>query len=309
MMRAVMTEITRFMYPREWPPNEFVEEITFQGDDYTKDGDKRDLTLLLNRPTYTKFSKENPSPALMYIHGGGSISLNARYYDEVCQRWADESGIVVFNLEYRLAPETPAPGGIMDCYAALKYIIANAEKYGVDPKRVTFSGESGGGYLSMALGMELSKRGESGLVPFIMGSATMIGGDIFEMTEEDFGKGYEDPHGMQFFLGGIVNAVAGVASGTPYEQIKDRVDVFVTNMPDEILKNFPPTVLWTSEYDSCRWGTESMAKLLEKHGKLLDYIVHPGTDHCWYIADVFGKSPSTQKFWDDNVTVLKKYLD
>jgi acetyl esterase/lipase len=245
----------------------------------------------------------------MYIHGGGAISLNARNYDEACQRWADESGIVVFNLEYRLAPETPAPGGIMDCYAGLKYILANAEKYGVDPKRVTFSGESGGGYLSMALGMELSKRGESGLVPFIMGSATMIGGMIQEMTAEDFARGYDDPHGMQWSQGAIFNAIAGVASGTPYEQIKDRVDVFVTNMPDDLLKNFPPTVLWTSEYDNCRWGTEVMAQLLEKHGKLLDYIVHPGTEHCWYLGDVLGKSPSTQKFWDDNVTVLKKYLN
>ncbi len=245
----------------------------------------------------------------MYIHGGGAIALSGKFFDYTCQRWADENDLVVFNLDYRLAPETPAPGGIMDCYAGLKYILANAEKYGVDPTRVTFTGDSGGGYLSMGLGMELSKRGESSLVPFIMGSATMIGGMIQEMTAEDFCKGYDDPHGMQWSQGAIFNAIAGVASGTPYEQIKDRVDVFVTNMPDDLLKNFPPTVLWTSEYDNCRWGTEVMAQLLEKHGKLLDYIVLPGTAHCWYLGDVLGKSPSTQKFWDDNVTVLKKYLN
>jgi acetyl esterase/lipase len=308
LLRTVFNEAVRFAYPRKVPAPAFVEEIKFQGERYTKDGDFRVLTLLLNRPTYTKFWEDDPSPALMYIHGGGGIALDARYADECCQRWADESGIVVFNLEYRLAPETPAPGGIMDCYAGLKYIIDNAWKYDVDPKRVTFSGESGGGYLAMGLGMELSKRGESDLVPFIMGSATMVGGQLFEMTEEDMAKGYDDPQSMQLFMGGMVNALAGVPFGTPYEQIKDRVDVFITNMPEEILKNFPPTVLWTSEYDSCRWGTEVMAQLLEKHGKLLDYIVHPGVEHCWYFADVFHKSPSTQKFWDDNVTVLKKYL-
>jgi acetyl esterase/lipase len=128
------------------------------------------------------------------------------------------------------------------------------------------------------------------------------------MTEEDMTKGYDDPQAMQFLVGGMVTALAGVPFGTPYEQIKHRADVFITNMPDEILKNFPPTVLWTSEYDSCRWGVEVMAQRLEKHGKLLDYIVHPGTEHAWYFADVFQKSPSTQKFWDDNVTVMKKYL-
>jgi acetyl esterase/lipase len=178
MLRAVMVEAVRFAYPREPVAPAFAEEITFQGDDYTKDGDKRDLKLFLNRPKTTKFGKENQSPALLYMHGGGAMALDARFADECCQRWADESDILVFNLEYRLAPETPAPGGIMDCYAALKFIIANAEKYGVDPKRVTISGESGGAYLSMGLGMELSKRGESSLVPFIMGSCPMIGGKL-----------------------------------------------------------------------------------------------------------------------------------
>jgi acetyl esterase len=118
----------------------------------------------------------------MYIHGGGAVASSALQYDRCCQSWADENDLVVFNLDYRLAPEMPAPGGIMDCYDGLKYILANAEKYAVDPMRVTFSRESGGGYLSMALGMELSKKGESSLVPFIMGSATLIGGMLQEIT-------------------------------------------------------------------------------------------------------------------------------
>jgi acetyl esterase/lipase len=215
---------------------------------------------------------------------------------------------VVFNLDYRLAPETPAPGGILDCYAGLKFIIANAEKYGIDPKRVTFTGDSGGGYLSMGLGMELSKRGESGLVPFIIGSACMVGVGLITMTAEDYAKGYDDPHRMTLLTTSISQALAGVDGQTPYETIKDRADVFVTNMADDLLKNFPPTVLFTSEFDICRWGTEVMAQLLEKHSKLLDYIVHPGATHCWYFADHKNKSPSTQKCWDDYGKVFNRYL-
>jgi acetyl esterase/lipase len=290
-----------------WPKC-FTEEITFQGDDYTKDGDKRDLKFLLNRPKTTKHSKENPSPALMYIHGGGAIALSGKFFDYTCQRWADENDLVVFNLDYRLAPETPAPGGILDCYAGLKYILANAEKYGVDPKRVTFSGDSGGGYLSMGLGMELSKRGETSLVPFIIGSCCMIGSERFTMTEEDYAKGYDDPHGSHFFFHTISQALAGVDGQTPYEAIKDRADVFVTNMADDLLKNFPPTVLFTSEFDSCRWGNENLAKLLEKHGKLLDYIVHPGLDHCWYITDFENSCSTTLDCGADYGKVFDRYL-
>ncbi len=243
----------------------------------------------------------------MYLQGGGAIAFNAKCSDAACQRWADENDLVVFNLDDRLAPETPAPGGIMDCYAGLKYILANAEKYGVDPKRVTFTGDSGGGYLSMGLGMELSKRGESGLVPFIIGSACMVGGNYWELTEEDMKTG-DNIEQTKDTMTLCTTCLAGVPVDTPYEQIKDRVDAFVTNMPDDLLKNFPPTVLFSSELVLYRSVTVGMAQLLEKHGKLLDYIVHPGTAHCWYFGDVLGKSPSTQKFWDDNVTVLKKYL-
>jgi acetyl esterase/lipase len=155
----------------------------------------------------------------MYIHGGGAVASNALQYDRCCQRWADETDLVVFNLDYRLAPETPAPGGILDCYAGLKFIIANAEKYGVDPTRVTFTGDSGGGYLSMGLGMELSKRGESGLVPFIIGSACMDGAGLFTMTAEDMAKSYDDPHGTLLFMTTISQALAGVDGQTPYESI------------------------------------------------------------------------------------------
>jgi acetyl esterase/lipase len=305
--RAMANELFKVTFDEQTRAPTFVEEITFQGEDFTKDGDKRDLKLLLNRPKTTKHSKENPSPALMYLHGGGAIAFNAKCSDAACQRWADENDLVVFNLDYRLAPETPAPGGILDCYAGLKFIIANAEKYGIDPTRVTFTGDSGGGYLSMGLGMELSKRGESGIVPFIIGSACMVGGIFWEMTEEDKKKG-DDIEKTACSLSIATASLAGVAVGTPYEQIKDRVDVFVTNMPDEILKNFPPTVLFTSEFDICRWGTEVMAQLLEKHGKLLDYIVHPGATHCWYFADHKNRSPSTQKCWDDYGKVFKRYL-
>jgi acetyl esterase len=289
-------------------PYYFTEEITFQGDDYTKDGDKRDLKLLLYRPKTTKHSAENPSPALMYIHGGAAIALPATCADYPCQRWADENDLVVFSVEYRLAPETPAPGGILDCYAGLRYILANAEKYGVDPKRVTFSGDSGGGYLSVALGMELSRRGEASLVPFMIGSACMIGSALFNMTEEDYAKGYDDPHGVVWFMTASIQALAGVDGQTPYAAFKDRADVFVTNMGDDLLKNFPPTVLFTSEFDSCRWGTEDMARLLEKHGKLLDYIVHPGTEHCWYLTDTVDEISTSLDCWADYRKIFSKYL-
>ena len=60
--------------------------------------------------------------AMIYFHGGGAVMQDP--YQYYCQSaamavWGD---MTVFSCEYRLGPETRAPGGILDAYAAVNYI-------------------------------------------------------------------------------------------------------------------------------------------------------------------------------------------
>ena len=77
---------------------------------------------------------------------------------------AENCGMVVFNVDYRLAPEAKCPENIEDFYSALKYVLANASTLGVDAGRVGIWGESGGGYLTAGLCVLLAQRDESHLV-------------------------------------------------------------------------------------------------------------------------------------------------
>ena len=61
---------------------------------------------------------------------------------------AETGEVVVFNVDYRLAPEAKCPENIKDFYSVLKYVIDNSSTLGVDPARVAIWGESGGGYLT-----------------------------------------------------------------------------------------------------------------------------------------------------------------
>ena len=81
-------------------------------------------------------------------------------------RYAVEADVTIINVNYRLAPEHPAPKGIYDAYAALKEILKNHRKYGINPKRVGVFGESGGGYITAGLGILLAEKNESKLVRF-----------------------------------------------------------------------------------------------------------------------------------------------
>lgn len=69
---------------------------------------------------------EEPSAALLWIHGGGYVMGTARQDDFFCRKVMHETGIPVVSVDYRLAPEHPYPIPLEDCYAALLAVRAGA---------------------------------------------------------------------------------------------------------------------------------------------------------------------------------------
>ncbi|MEJ5216645.1 alpha/beta hydrolase [Cognatishimia sp. D5M38] len=104
--------------------------------------------------------RATPAPAIIYIHGGGYVFGTAEQYDGYCYDLAQTSGAVVLNVEYRLAPETPFPGPVEDCYDVLTYAYQNAASLGIDPTRISIMGHSAGGGLCASLAILARDRGE-----------------------------------------------------------------------------------------------------------------------------------------------------
>lgn len=98
-------------------------------------------------------------PAILHIHGGGFVAGIAAMNDAANADRAARHGAVVVSIDYRLAPETPFPGPLEDCYAVLIWLIAEAATLGVDPRRIVVTGESAGGGLAAALALLARDRG------------------------------------------------------------------------------------------------------------------------------------------------------
>lgn len=107
-----------------------------------------------------------PSPRGVYLHfHGGGWTLGAAHHTDVPnQRIADECGLAVVSVDYRLAPEHPYPAGPDDCEAAALWIVEHAlREFGTD--RFLIGGESAGAHLSVVTLLRLRDR--HGLAPFV----------------------------------------------------------------------------------------------------------------------------------------------
>ena len=87
-----------------------------------------------------------PTAAVLWIHGGG-WEHGDKSGNSGAQFLAN-AGFVTASLTYRLSAEAPFPAQIEDAKCAIRYLRANAAKYGIDPDRIGAAGSSAGGHLA-----------------------------------------------------------------------------------------------------------------------------------------------------------------
>jgi acetyl esterase/lipase len=101
-----------------------------------------------------------PRPCLISIHGGGYVIGSHLGDDGRFDRWSPALRCIGVSVGYRLAPETPFPGPLEDCYAALRWAYENASDLGIDPGRIGIIGGSAGGGLAAGLALLARDRAE-----------------------------------------------------------------------------------------------------------------------------------------------------
>ncbi|WP_108794930.1 alpha/beta hydrolase fold domain-containing protein, partial [Xanthomonas fragariae] len=97
-----------------------------------------------------------PAPTCLFVHGGGGVVGDLDSHDDVCRQLAARAGCQLLAVDYRLAPEHPAPAGVEDVIAALQWLVAQPDAVGADVQRLAVAGDSIGG--AMAAVAALSAR-------------------------------------------------------------------------------------------------------------------------------------------------------
>ena len=209
-----------------------------------------------------------PLPCVLSIHGGGYVIGSYTMDDTRFDRWAPLLPCVGVSVEYRLAPETPYPGPLEDCYAALRWTHEHAVELGIDRDRLGVFGVSAGGGLAAALALLARDRGELALA-FQLLSCPMI--DDRRVTPSSRLDGLsvwtreDNEFGWRSYLADLYGA-----ADVPYTAAPARaID----------LSGLPPAFVSVGSVDGFRDEDIDYATRLNQAGVPTELHVYPGAPH------------------------------
>ena len=225
-----------------------ISTVTFESE---PDGNTVNIQLI--RP-----QSDEPLPCVYYIHGGGMMIMSC--YDGNYKAWGRiiaQQGVAVAMVDFRncvtpsSAPEVePYPAGLNDCVAGLRWVSAN---------RIIVAGESGGGNLTLAVGLRLTREGATDLVQGLYALCPYIAGS---WPRDEYPSSTEN-NGILLDLWSNTGAMAY------------GIDEFENQNPlawpgfatEEDVRGYPPTVISVNECDPLRDEGIEFYRLLLRAGQ------------------------------------------
>ncbi len=214
-----------------------------------------------------------PGSAVLYLHGGGMIfglEHLGHLYDLAVRDYVARSGVPMLVVDYRIAPEHPHPTPVEDCYAALRWLAANAVTLGVDRTRIAVMGDSAGGGLAAAACLLARDRGGPPVAQQLL---------IYPMLDDRAHT--PDPQLLPFLTwtyddnitgwGALLGDSAGTDTVSPYAAPARAAD----------LTGLPATYIDVGDLDIFRDEDITYARRLSDAGVPTELHLHPGCPHAF----------------------------
>ncbi len=265
---------------------EVPDGVTYEpGVTYCKVGDI-ELKLDLARPTKVI----EPRPCIVMIHGGGWRGGDRSAHSDATVKLADQ-GYVAATVSYRFAQVAPFPAQVEDVKAAIRFLRANATKYGLDPNKIGAVGFSAGAHLSMLLGTMDKEDGLEGNGGNLDQSSKVQAVVAFfgptDLAADDY------PEAVVFMIDDLVGAKG--ADGLAMKKKASPITY--------VSKGDAPTLIFHGTKDRLvPWNQATkMADALDKHGVPGRVELLVGADHGWGGIEIIRTLEQTMKFFDEHL--------
>lgn len=206
--------------------------------------------------------------ALLWIHGGGLVIGSARMDDRLCGETAQQLGVTIVSVDYRLAPKHPFPAALDDAHAAWRWLIAHATELEVDADRIAVGGQSAGGGLAACLAQRLYDAGAAVAAQWLfcpMLDDRTAADRAHDATRHFVWNNRSNLVGWSSYLG----AAPGAASVPAYAVAARRED----------LTGLPPAWIYASDIELFHDEGVAYARRLEDAGVEVALEVVPAAPH------------------------------
>ncbi len=246
-----------------------------------------EVSLLICRPA----SATMPTAAIYYIHPGGMIMGDNRFGLPLMMDWAEELHLAVVSVEYRLAPETPHPGPVEDCYAGLSWTAEHADELGIDPDRIVTVGISAGGGLAAAVALMARDRGGPALAGQMLMCSMLDDRNDTPSARQMAGLGVWDHTSNETGWTALLGAARGGPDVSPYAAPARAGDV----------SGLPPAFIDVGSAETYRDEDVTYASRIWQAGGVAELHVWPGGFHgvtgLAPLAAVSQAAPAAQLNW------------
>lgn len=220
---------------------------------FSIDGSAGKIPVRHYQPKQGQSHQAESTPLLVFYHGGGFVVGDLDTHDEACRLLCQHGAMQVLSVDYRLAPENPAPAAVEDSIAALKWAKANAASLGADPQKIAVGGDSAGGNLAAVVSQQTK---QSDAAP----AAQLLIYPVVDLVNE-----YESRKTLiqGLFLSDLEIAEANAAYVGTSEL--DLQNPLVTPLLGD-LSDLPPAFIVTAEFDALRDEGEVYAQRMLDSG-------------------------------------------
>jgi acetyl esterase/lipase len=246
--------------------------------------------------TYDPTRVRQDRPAYLHIHGGGYVLGTADSADVANRELAAALSCFIISVDYRLAPETRAPGQVEECYAALQWLHGAAAALRLDTTRIAVGGESAGGGLAAALALLGRDRGEipicfQNLVYPMLDDRTAA----LVKTNPHTGRHLWTHESNRFGWTALLGGAPGAVGVSPYAAAARAVD----------LRGLPPALITVGALDLFLEEDIDYATRLMQAGVPTELHVYPGAYHAFDLASEAKVAQATIR---DRLNALRRAL-
>lgn len=245
---------------------------------------------------YRPQDQQPNSGALVYFHGGGHCIGSIETHERICQALARICALTVLSVGYRLAPEHPFPAGPEDCFAATRWIAANAGELGIDAARIVVGGDSAGGNLATVIcQMAKQENGPAIAAQVLIYPNTDLTGTVYHSKSVE---NVSDP------------LLAKATIDWFYEHYLADPEQASNPMASPImssdLSGLPPALVLTAGFDPLRDEGATYAVRLISSGVAVELIHYPALPHAF--IQLIGVIDAARAALDDIASFLRKRL-